>query len=820
MPTNRSDGFTRTSLKLMAPLIASVVVVSLIYAIYQVNSQNRSMRRDLQRRSEVLADSLQETAEAGIVTHSSIALKRSIERVVHRDNIVGVAVFDSGGLLLASSPGIDTAVTERIRTQARDCQKTTSCNQFFYSGPTWFHLYIQPLGAFGPQQAQPTVQGTGPSSSSNALSSKSTASSPSASAVPAATPAVAAPPNTFGWLVILNDATYIHSATNRMWRDSLLHAFFQCLLIALLAFLMLRWTLRDSITRIASWMKALRAGRFLRPPKGANLLEPLAHEAAQMAESLGAARFAAGEEARLREAGESTWTAERLRVSVSNKLQGSPVFIIANREPYMHVHRGAEIQALVPASGVVTALEPIVIACNGTWIAHGAGTADRETVDRHDRIRVPPDNPSYALRRVWLTKEEEEGYYFGFSNEGLWPLCHIVHARPLFRISDWKQYQHVNEKFADAAVQEMAGTESPTVLIQDYHFALLPRLIKERRPDARVAIFWHIPWPNSEAFRICPWQRELLKGLLGADLIGFHIQAHCNNFLASVDRALESLTDRDRFIVNRRGHITMVRPFPISVAFPDPSADSYHSRDRAADRRKILDNLGINPTVIGVGVDRVDYTKGILERFWAVERFLETHPELRGQLSFIQIGAPSRTNIKRYNDFLKEVHDEAQRINARFPSSQAPPIVLLERHHEHSEVERYYRAADFCMVTSLHDGMNLVAKEFIAARDDERGVLILSAFTGAVRELPDALIINPYDIEQMAAAIAQAIRMSPEEQESRMAHMRRIVREHNVYRWAGSLMTALSEIRIEHPATKNHRPANLPEVERSEKVEA
>ena len=807
MPTNRSDGFTRTSLKLMAPLIASVVVVSLIYAVYQVNSQSRSMRRDLQRRSEVLADSLQETAEAGIVTHSSVALKRSIERVVHRDQIVGVAVFDSGGLLLASSPGLDTAITERIRTEARDCRQAASCNQFFYSGPTWFHLYVQPLGAFGPSQTQ-TGQGTGQSVAPSSLPSASNAASSSLAA---------APPNTFGWLVILNDATYIHTATKRMWRDSLLHAFFQCLLIALLAFLMIRWTLRDSITRIASWMKALRAGRFLRPPKGANLLEPLAHEAAQMAESLGAARFAAEEEARLREAGESTWTAERLRVSVSNKLQGSPVFIIANREPYMHVRQGAEIQALVPASGVVTALEPIVIACNGTWIGHGAGSADRETVDRHDRIRVPPENPSYALRRVWLTKEEEEGYYFGFSNEGLWPLCHIVHARPLFRISDWKQYQHVNEKFADAAVQEMAGTESPTVLIQDYHFALLPRLIKERRPDARVAIFWHIPWPNSEAFRICPWQRELLKGLLGADLIGFHIQAHCNNFLASVDRALESLTDRDRFIVNRRGHITMVRPFPISVAFPEPTAEQ--SRDRAADRKKLLDSLGISPTVVGLGVDRIDYTKGILERFWAVERFLETHPELRGQLSFIQIGAPSRTNIKRYNDFVKEVHDEAQRINARFPSSQAPPIVLLQRHHEHNEVERYYRAADFCMVTSLHDGMNLVAKEFVAARDDERGVLILSAFTGAVRELPDAVVINPYDIEQMAAAIAQAIRMPAEEQESRMAHMRRIVREHNVYRWAGSLMTALSEIRIEHPA-HNHRPADRPQVEHSEKVEA
>jgi trehalose 6-phosphate synthase len=463
----------------------------------------------------------------------------------------------------------------------------------------------------------------------------------------------------------------------------------------------------------------------------------------------------------------------------------------------MHVKTANGIQLIIPASGVVTALEPVVVACDGTWIAHGSGSADRELVDSHDRLRVPPENPSYTLRRVWLNKEEDDGYYAGFSNEGLWPLCHIAHTRPVFRPDDWIQYQRVNEKFAQIVLQEMANTESPTVLVQDYHFALLPKLIKEQRPDARVAIFWHIPWPNPEAFRICPWQREVLEGLLGADLIGFHIQAHCNNFLATVDRALEALTDWDRFTVNRQGHVTLVRPFPISVAYIEPKPDAHLKATRAAARQKVLEDLGIDARFLAVGVDRVDYTKGILERFCAIEHFLDENPQYQGEFSFVQVAAPSRTNIKRYSDFLKEVHDEAERINVKFRSSRTRPIVLLERHHDHAEIERYYRAADACLVTSLHDGMNLVAKEFIASRDDERGVLILSAFTGAARELPDALIVNPYDVEQVSAAIRTALEMSAEEQETRMARMRREVREHNIYRWAGNLMAALADIRLE-----------------------
>jgi trehalose-6-phosphate synthase len=439
----------------------------------------------------------------------------------------------------------------------------------------------------------------------------------------------------------------------------------------------------------------------------------------------------------------------------------------------------------------------VLLACNGTWVANGSGSGDRAVVDAKDRLRVPPDHPSYTLRRVWTTDEEDRGFYEGFSNEGLWPLCHIAHTRPVFRPEDWIQYQRINRRFADAVLQEMEGTKSPILLAQDYHFALLPRMVKEARPDARVAIFWHIPWPNSEMFGICPWQKELVDGLLGADLIGFHIQMHCNNFLETVDHAVEALTDWDRFAVNRHGHVTRVRPYPISVAFPENTPTEEETRSAGAERAAICEQLGIEASLLGVGVDRVDYTKGILERFRAIERFLEQYPSYQRRFSMVQIGAPSRTDILRYKNFLDEVTEEAERINSKFQSAKWKPIVLLKRHHSHEEIACYYRAASVCLVTSLHDGMNLVAKEFVASREDEQGVLILSTFAGASRELTDALLVNPYDISQLSEAIHLALEMAETEQAKRMQWMRRAVKEHNIFKWAANLLSDLTEIRIE-----------------------
>jgi trehalose 6-phosphate synthase len=348
----------------------------------------------------------------------------------------------------------------------------------------------------------------------------------------------------------------------------------------------------------------------------------------------------------------------------------------------------------------------------------------------------------------------------------------------------------------------MEGLERPVLLAQDYHFALLPRMVKQARPDARVAIFWHIPWPNPEAFGICPWQKELVDGLLGADLIGFHIQAHCTNFLQTVDRALESRIDWEHFAVNREEHRTVVKPFPISVEFPEKPAPADAAETRYTERVAVLRELGIEAVFLGVGVDRVDYTKGIQERFLAIERLLEKYPNYREKFTFLQIGAPSRTRIKRYHDLGAEIEAEAERINKRFQTGRWQPIVLMKRQHSHLEIQRFYRIADLCLVTSLHDGMNLVAKEFVAARPDELGVLILSRFTGAARELADALLVNPYDVELMAEAIRVALEMDIEEQKARMQRMRRVVRDNNIYRWASTLISELCDVRLDEPSNR------------------
>ena len=321
-------------------------------------------------------------------------------------------------------------------------------------------------------------------------------------------------------------------------------------------------------------------------------------------------------------------------------------------------------------------------------------------------------------------------------------------------------------------------------------------MIKDARPDSRVAIFWHIPWPNPESFSICPWQRELLHGMLGADLIGFHIQFHCNNFLETVDRALESRIDWEHFLVNRDGHITQVKPFPISIAFPYMGAPASPARESAPGKEGIFKELGSRGKYLGVGVDRIDYTKGILERFRAIERFLEKYPAYQGLFTFVELGAPSRTHIKAYHDLIGEVEAEADRINWRFQTKDWKPIVFLKKHHSHEEIRPYYEAADLCLVTSLHDGMNLVAKEYIGAKEDGNGVLILSQFTGASRELKDALVVNPYDIEQMSEAIRQALEISPEEKKARWQRMREVLKERNIYRWAADLISGLAQIRL------------------------
>jgi trehalose 6-phosphate synthase len=560
------------------------------------------------------------------------------------------------------------------------------------------------------------------------------------------------------------------------------------------------------------WVQGLRAllrgeGLF-RPADRPDVpeLRPIAGDLRTLIHDLEAAH-------RSRDPEQLAWTPETLRAIVRDDLRGHQVIVVSNREPYIHVRRGEQIEVWRPASGLVTALEPIMRACSGTWLAHGGGSADRDVVDAHDRVGVPPERPAYQLRRVWLSEKEEAGYYYGFANEGLWPLCHIAHVRPVFRTSDWKQYEKVNRAFASAVVAESTAPD-PIVLVQDYHFALLPRMIQEALPTATIISFWHIPWPNPEAFAICPWREELLDGMLGSSILGFHTQFHCNNFLDTVDRLLEARVDRETFTVSYRGQPTAVKRYPISIEWPpSPALIAKPVEDC---RRDVRQRYDLPPDhAIGIGVDRLDYTKGIEERLRAVERLLELRPQWVGKFTVIQIAAPTRTRIGQYQEYEARVRAMAAQINERFAVARHPPIVLKVEHHQPQDIYEHYRAAELCMVTSLHDGMNLVAKEFVSARDDERGVLILSHFTGAARELPEAMIVNPYDTDECAAALHLALTMTPAEQRARMRVMRGLIQEFNVFRWAGRMLLDAARMRRRGRLLEHGRPPDRSSLEPS-----
>lgn len=486
------------------------------------------------------------------------------------------------------------------------------------------------------------------------------------------------------------------------------------------------------------------------------------------------------------------WTPNTLKQIIANDLSQSEILIVSNREPYIHNLIDGKIQLQTPASGLVTALEPIVRAAGGTWVAHGSGSADKDTVDDRDRIKVPPQNPAYTLKRIWLNEEEEKGYYYGFANEGFWPLCHIAFTRPVFRNSDWQQYKAVNQKFANALAAE-CKTKKPLILVQDYHFALLPRMIKQLLPDAIIVLFWHIPWPNSETFGICPWRDEILDGMLGADIVGFHTQFHCNNFIETVDRFLECRIDREHSTITYRGKPSLVQAYPVSIEWPPTALSAVGAVAECREQIRAKYNIP-EGCKLGVGVERFDYTKGILDRFNAIDSFFEKYPSEAEKFTFLQIAAPTRGVLQQYKNLHQDSTELVDRINKKYGKNGWKPIILVPEHHEPKDVYTLFRAADLCVVSSLHDGMNLVAKEFVAAREDEQGVLILSAFAGASRELLEALIVNPYDPFGMAEAIHLALNMSPKEQTDRMRLMRDTLKDSNIYRWAGQILLDAARI--------------------------
>jgi len=731
----------RLLIRLLGGISLAVIIVTAGFAYLEVQEERTRLEQDLQRRAALVTDAVREAAEPLVARNARVGYERVLTRFGRPDR--GIAIYDEFGSVIAATPDVKAdlgplspMITEAIRGDV-------IVRRYARIGGRTVWAHIVPLE----RDDRPV-----------------------------------------GAAATFLDAEYLNTREWDLWRRTGVRLGVLILFLTGITWLVVRWTVTRPVARIAEWTKRLKTGEPVAPPPDADasLFGPLAGEVTGLARTLARARMAAEQEARLRLLGEHIWTEERLKQFVHMRFGTRPIFVVSNREPVSHVFEGKRITELRPASGLVSALEPIMTACGGVWIAHGSGDADRAA---GERVGLPSDDPTYTLRRVWLNAEEEAGYYYGFANEGLWPLCHIVHERPQFRAGDWEHYRAVNQRFANALLEEMEKAEAPIVLVQDYHFALLPRMIKQERPDARVALFWHIPWPNVEAFGICPWPEEILLGMLGADLVGFHTQFQCNNFLETVERMIEGRVEWDDFTAVRGQHTTHVLPFPISIAADDERPD-----DRIPGRNALLAELGIKTDFLGVGVERLDYTKGLPERLRAIRRFFERWPEYRGRVVFVQIASPSRSRIERYQRLQRDVRDSIHRINDELGDRDWRPILYRERHHDHREIAAYYRNADFCMVTALHDGMNLVAKEFIAARDQDTGVLILSRFTGAARELREALVVNPYDIEDTAAAIRRAVEMPKDEQRERMGRMRAQVREHNVYRWAAMLLAELARL--------------------------
>jgi alpha,alpha-trehalose-phosphate synthase [UDP-forming] len=533
----------------------------------------------------------------------------------------------------------------------------------------------------------------------------------------------------------------------------------------------------------------------------------------------------------------SRWTAARIAEQIPSFLHGTRLLLVSNREPYIHrwdrqallepvskdpadpetvrwnfdwalrlasrvshlLRSGEGIRWTHAAGGLTSALDPVMQACHGTWVAWGSGNADRETVDAKDRVQVPPDNPQYTLRRVWLSESQVRGFYYGFANSALWPLCHLHLERTVFKPLHWRHYQEVNEQFAETVAQECQDGPA-TVWVQDYQLALCPQYLRRHLPDVSIMHFWHIPWPPWELYRVCPWRRELLEGLLGNDLLGFHLDQYCKNFLECAERVLGASIDLKAGVVEYQGRETWVRPFPISIDY-DWWASLASQRRMTRRLAQLRAKAELAFPIVGLGVDRLDYTKGIVSRFQAIERFLEKYPEYQGRFCFVQIAVPSRTQIDEYRQIKEQIEGLVEHINERFGSETSKPIHYRYEHLEPPELVVYYRMADFAMVTSLHDGMNLVAKEFVASQVERKGVLICSEFAGAAEELNNALLINPYDVESVADTLKQAIEMSAEERTRRMTRLQEHVSEHNIYKWLAEIFIELDHIRAESRVT-------------------
>ena len=745
----------RFQVRFLLPLMLAMVAAAYVALPLMDRVTLRWFSRDVTARGSLVANALSDSIVESVRDQDSDRLRRVFDRTAQDERLFGIGICDRAGRLVQASNGFPLSLTcPRALALRGEAEPRVELS----TGPLLVstHEIVDdcPDPAVQPGTPAATASGSRPAG-------------------------LCSGPLRLGHLVLLHDLSFIERRSQDTRRYLIWFIAGLGLIVALITMVVAQLSWQGWMTSVRSLFRGEGLLRPLAPPPE---LKPLVEDLKGRLRDL-------EDEYRRSQGPESAWTAARLRSLLHTHLRGDQVIVVSNREPYIH-DRTADGGVIVrrPASGLVTAVEPVMRACSGTWIAHGSGSADREVVDAQDRVAVPPGKQDYWLRRLWLSAEEEQGYYYGFANEGLWPLCHVAHVRPVFRESDWECYRAVNQRFADAVVAE-ARVSDPVVLIQDYHFALLPQMIRERLPNATILMFWHIPWPNPESFGICPWRREILHGLLGSTILGFHTRFHCKNFIETVDRFLEARIEHEHSIISVGDKETFVESYPISIEWPDPQ-DVAAWPTVAECRQRVIARLGLPADAcLAVGVDRFDYTKGIIERFNAVERLLEKHPSWIGRFVFVQVASPTRSKLEEYHGFQERVHRLVERINQRYGRDGYRPVHLLAEHHEHDALLEMYRAADMCMVTSLHDGMNLVCKEFVAARDDEQGVLILSRFAGAAREMSEALIINPYHVEETADALHQAAEMSAAEQRERMASLRVGVAEFNVFRWAGRMLS-------------------------------
>ncbi len=741
----------RRALLFILPILIIVTLAFIGFGIFQVRSEEARFLDDLMRKARAVAESMELSVKHALENNNIRDARWLVEKFQKRERSQGCVIYDKDGSIIA--------ITDRF-SGWKDRDKA----------------YIK-----------------------NALANKSARGAiekfKDYSVYSYILPITNDEGDVIGLEEVLYDTSYMLTQLADLWKRLSMVLITLVVFIVLISVLAQRQIFTAPVEQLTEWFKRFQRGEIdtKHPIKEKGELSKLASEVEQAALSIRVARKVVSEEATVRMQKDDQWTDAKVKDVVRSRLGENAFFLVSNREPYLHRidETTGQAKCVRPASGVVTALDPIMRACGGTWIAHGSGNADRKFVNSKNKLAVPPGEDRYILKRVWLTKEEEDGYYYGFSNEGLWPLCHITYTRPVFRESDWQSYKRVNQKFADSVLEELPAG-SPFIFIQDYHFTLLPQMIKAQRPDAVIALFWHIPWPNPEAFSICPYQVEILDGMLGCDLIGFHVQYHCNNFIDTANRLLECRIDMEKFSIVRSGKETSVRSFPISV---DMDTNPIAGQDEKEETDKLHKEFGLDGKIVALGVDRIDYTKGLSERMMAIDRFIEKYPKYKGKFVFIQLAAPSRTHIKRYHDLMGEIDELAEKINWKYMNEEWRPIIYLKRHFSPEEIRPFYRIADICIISSLHDGMNLVAKEYVAVRNDLTGSLILSRFTGAARELNDAIQINPYSIEEFADSIKLAADMPLPEKKRRMENMRKIIADNNIYKWAGSIISDLTAIK-------------------------